>query len=359
MRTKEAPVLIRVRWRRLPSGTVQLRFRRKGKKEVNLNFSKELTDREAEREQIHYEREISLGKFDPWDQPVESPLLKDAVSEYISEKEGRDWNPTTSKETGKRLRQMCDNLPNKEVDQIRDWEWYEQPKWSAYTKKGFYIITRAFRIWCDKKKYATYEKIPLRRITRVEANEKKLKAITPDQLDDICQAYSWQCRMNEQFIYKEDDFNPERHIQLWHVIFKLLLRKAEIPKVTIKDLEEDYITINGKGGKKRRLFIYDSLRPHIDWFRKNQIHGKPFFGFSSMQTPTLTLRKASKLALGLDFEGSYGFHTFRHGGITHMINQSVSIPVVSEYAGHASVSITLDRYAHVIDQSLKSQLNTL
>ena len=42
------------------------------------------------------------------------------------------------------------------------------------------------------------------------------------------------------------------------------------------------------------------------------------------------------------------FHDLRHTAATLMLLQGVNVKVVSERLGHASVSITLDRYAHVL-----------
>src|SRR5215212_1679324 len=54
------------------------------------------------------------------------------------------------------------------------------------------------------------------------------------------------------------------------------------------------------------------------------------------------LRKA-----GLD-EGLH-YHDLRHGAASLLLNQSVPLPVVSMYLGHADPSVTLRIYAHVID----------
>jgi integrase len=336
----------------------QVRFRAKGR-EKSITLPKSMSKKEAEMERAHYERQIYLGQFDPWATVHETPSLSEAVRYYIEEKEGSAWNPESAKGQKIRLRQMLDHLEDGPLDHYRDWHWWRKPEWAPYTKKGFFITTRAFLKWCEKKGWIEYPDLQLSTQVKVKSRQKPLKAITREQLDDICRAYRWINMMHIKTGYSAGDSEPERHVQLWHVVFKLLLRKAEIRKVMPGDVERDYITLHRKGGKVQRLFIYDSLRPHIDWFREHQIPGKPFFGFEKMAPPALRLRRAARMALPEDFEGTYGFHMFRHGGITHMINQSVPIPVVSEYAGHATVSITLDRYAHVIDANKRESLNRL
>ncbi len=57
--------------------------------------------------------------------------------------------------------------------------------------------------------------------------------------------------------------------------------------------------------------------------------------------------------------GSQAFHQWlrlsfrshpglRHTHISHLLMDGVHVKVVSERAGHAAVSVTLDRYSHVI-----------
>ena len=43
------------------------------------------------------------------------------------------------------------------------------------------------------------------------------------------------------------------------------------------------------------------------------------------------------------------YHDLRHGVASLLLNQSVPVPVVSRYLGHANSSITMSVYAHMID----------
>ena len=42
-------------------------------------------------------------------------------------------------------------------------------------------------------------------------------------------------------------------------------------------------------------------------------------------------------------------HQLRHGTASLLLNQSVPVPVVSRYLGHANPGITMKVYAHIID----------
>ena len=55
-----------------------------------------------------------------------------------------------------------------------------------------------------------------------------------------------------------------------------------------------------------------------------------------------TLRKAG-------LPESLTYHSLRHGTASYLLNQSVPVPIVSRYLGHANPSITMSVYAHMID----------
>jgi integrase len=47
-----------------------------------------------------------------------------------------------------------------------------------------------------------------------------------------------------------------------------------------------------------------------------------------------------------------GLHEARHSAISMWIASRLSVKLVSELAGHASVAITLDRYGHLFDNDV-------
>ncbi len=53
------------------------------------------------------------------------------------------------------------------------------------------------------------------------------------------------------------------------------------------------------------------------------------------------------------------FHGLRHTHITHLLRDNVHIKVVAARAGHASVSITLDVYGHLIDNMDAAAANVI
>jgi integrase len=61
----------------------------------------------------------------------------------------------------------------------------------------------------------------------------------------------------------------------------------------------------------------------------------------------------STLIKGIDIT-QITLHGLRHTHITHLLMDNVPIKVVSERAGHSSVTITLDTYGHVLPDMQKS-----
>ena len=45
------------------------------------------------------------------------------------------------------------------------------------------------------------------------------------------------------------------------------------------------------------------------------------------------------------------FHDLRHTSITHLISSGVDVKTISSRVGHSSVSMTLDRYTHILQKN--------
>jgi len=53
------------------------------------------------------------------------------------------------------------------------------------------------------------------------------------------------------------------------------------------------------------------------------------------------------------------FHTLRHTCITNWLHTVQSMKLVSTLAGHSAISITLDRYGHILESNTLSQIDNL
>jgi integrase/recombinase XerD len=104
------------------------------------------------------------------------------------------------------------------------------------------------------------------------------------------------------------------------------------------------LTVLGKGFKARTVFLskpdYQTIRETFNGktYLFETIHGNRY----DAANITKKIGKLSKAVLGKHASA----HTFRHSFATNKIRETRKIQAVSQYLGHASVSITLDMYTH-------------
>ncbi len=114
-------------------------------------------------------------------------------------------------------------------------------------------------------------------------------------------------------------------------------RKISLPKTTIAMLRQHQLDQSelrlklGLGGHNDGLVL-----PVLD-------AGKGF----TFRSPRSLTKEFDRLVKSLDIP-RITFHGLRHTHITHLLMDNVPIKLVSQRAGHASVSITLDVYGHVL-----------
>jgi integrase/recombinase XerD len=104
------------------------------------------------------------------------------------------------------------------------------------------------------------------------------------------------------------------------------------------------LTVIGKGMKARTVFLskddYQMIRSTFNGqtYLFETIHGNRY----DKVNVSKKVGKLSKTVLGKHSSA----HTFRHSFATNKIRETRKIQAVSQYLGHASVSITLDMYTH-------------
>ena len=114
-------------------------------------------------------------------------------------------------------------------------------------------------------------------------------------------------------------------------------RKISLPQTTVAMLRQHQLDQSelrlklGLGGKNDGLVL-----PVLDANK----------GFT-FRSPRALTKEFDRLVRNLDIT-RITFHGLRHTHITHLLMDNVPIKLVSQRAGHASVSITLDVYGHVL-----------
>lgn len=144
------------------------------------------------------------------------------------------------------------------------------------------------------------------------------------------------------------------------LLFTTGIRVGELTEISLADiyLNEQYIHINGKGQRERRVFMTDqsilNLMESYIQFRSitNPDHTKLIVNSvgrsATSQIVRIWLKKLSKSA-GLSRNATP--HMYRHSTATELLSSGVDIIYVQKLLGHQSISTT-QIYAHINHQDV-------
>lgn len=125
------------------------------------------------------------------------------------------------------------------------------------------------------------------------------------------------------------------------------LRVHEALKMRAGDIRDGRIHVVGKGGKYALLPLSPPMLSEFDrvgWA----------WDFSRID-PSESRKKvivAARRALGDDYDGEANNHRFRHSFASNLLRAGVNIKAVQLLMRHATISITLDTYPHLLDADL-------
>ncbi len=145
------------------------------------------------------------------------------------------------------------------------------------------------------------------------------------------------------------------------------LRRGELLAISWSDIDlasgvirverswDDKVGIIGLKSKagRRKVPIAAALRDHLTEHRLVTRRDEGFvFGNSASQPfqPTAVRRRADRIWRGAGLE-RITLHECRHTFASLMIAAGVNAKALSTYMGHANISITLDRYGHLMPGS--------
>ena len=141
--------------------------------------------------------------------------------------------------------------------------------------------------------------------------------------------------------------NPRNKLIL-KLFYYLGLRVTELVNLVWSDLNGEYLTIYGKGGKTRVIRVPPSLVSELVQFQGNASENDPIF--VSYKTKK-ALRRGSvtyivkQAAISVGASSKTSAHWLRHCHATHSLSKGAPINLVSETLGHSSVAIT-SKYLH-------------
>lgn len=136
------------------------------------------------------------------------------------------------------------------------------------------------------------------------------------------------------------------------VLYASGLRVSELCGILISQVDENYLRIQGKGGKERIVPMGRKASEAIDRylnFRDGNTERQDalFLGRGNQPIDRVTVWKIVKhYARQAGINKRIYPHIFRHSFATHLLDNGADLRVIQELLGHASISST-DRYTHV------------
>ena len=159
-----------------------------------------------------------------------------------------------------------------------------------------------------------------------------------------------------------DSRNYERDYCILTLFLNCGMRLAELVGINITDIQNDKLTVIGKGNKERTIYLNDACIDAIQNYMPIREQIKPVSTdrnalFLSERGRRISRRNVQYTVekyvkkIGLD-PRKYTTHKLRHTAATLMHQSGVDIRVLQEILGHKQLSTT-EIYTHVSNDSLK------
>ena len=222
---------------------------------------------------------------------------------------------------------------------------------SRKTQNYYLIALRAFLKYLARQEIKT---LPAERIELAKVAERSLDLITPDELARLLASPSGKT---------PKDLRDKAILEL---LFSTGLRLAELRSLTRDiNLKSDELSVRGKGGKVRLVFISDKARQAVKDYlvtrkdisnalfapadvksiRKNSTREYGFLNNRSIER--IVKQHATKAGISKKVTP----HTMRHLFATDLLSNGADIRSVQALLGHSSI-ITTQIYTHVTDKHL-------
>ncbi len=159
-----------------------------------------------------------------------------------------------------------------------------------------------------------------------------------------------------------DGDNAERDYCILTLFLNCGMRLAELIGINITDIKKDKLTVIGKGGKERTIYLNDACISSIEAYMpvrnkmqatasdKNALFLSNRGKRISRRTVQYSVEKYVK-RIGLD-PHKYTTHKLRHTAATLMHESGVDIRVLQEILGHKQLSTT-EIYTHVSNDRMR------
>ena len=221
---------------------------------------------------------------------------------------------------------------------------------SKKTQNYYLIVLRAFLKYLARQEVKT---LPAERIELAKVSERSLDLITSEELTRLLDAP------------KGDDIKSLRDKAILELLFSTGLRLSELCSLKNDiNLKSDEISISGKGGKVRVVFLSDKAKQAVkNYLSARKDMSDALFVKVGNETKDKNaevgpLNKRSVERIVKHYATKAGIskkvtpHTMRHLFATDLLSNGADIRSVQALLGHSSI-ITTQIYTHVTDKHLK------
>lgn len=219
------------------------------------------------------------------------------------------------------------------------------------TQNYHLIALRAFLKFLARQKI---ESLPPERIELAKVSERSLDLITREELVRLLKAPDGA------------DEKSLRDKAILEMLFSTGLRVSELCNLERDvDLSRDEISVRGKGGKIRVVFLSDEAKKALKSYllkRKDMEgalfvkSGKEVYGNSLNKDASLTRRSVERIvkhyAIKAGISKKVTPHVIRHCFATDLLQNGADLRSVQALLGHANIGTT-QIYTHVTDKHLK------
>jgi len=323
---------------------------------------------------IQFEDDYLVGEFDPWiddpwtydDEEHTALGLEKAKVRYLDRKRNDGRTENTIRTYREVIELLIEKVGGKTIldkvgaSEVR--EFIRVPSLAKATQRKRFNQLKTFFRWCVREKIL--KENPLEQIEPPEKPSKLPKALTEDELKQVCKA------VREDYAAKREKGHVQEGGLIWRVpLFRFAfytgMRGSEIARLRWnhidfdngliyireqKNRKEQTIPLNSKarevledvdqGDSDDYVFqspSFESKERNPKWFREN----------------VSDAFRAARKDAGLRDELS--FHSLRHGFCTKLAEAGKSAVVIKEAARHADISTSM-RYVHMANEQLKTEV---
>jgi len=212
------------------------------------------------------------------------------------------------------------------------------------TQNYHLIALRSYLKYLQKNDLTSYS---AENITLVKTSPKEIEHLTMEEIETIFSKIDIDSRTGL------------RDRTLLELLFSTGLRISEVIGLDKNDVANDEISVQGKGGKIRVVFVSDRAREWLDKYLSSRTDTEPalFINYSKRSpftriTPRSVQRNLQKYSSLAGISKHITPHVLRHSFATDLLMAGADLRSVQELLGHSTI-VTTQKYTHITNQHLK------